>query len=82
MDSDNDNDHLFNQHSVHKALTWCQGKRVWAVAFPGLYVEDRGVCLLAVHFCRTVDRVVGHPRPSLAGIGVPWVSLLGPTDVP
>ena len=24
----------------------------------------------------------GHPRPSLSGIGVPWVSLPGPTDVP
>ena len=39
------------------------------------------VCLV-VHVCRTVDRVVGHPRPSLSNIGVPWVSLLGPTDVP
>ena len=29
-----------------------------------------------------MDRVVGHPRPSLSGIGVPWVSLPGPTDVP
>ena len=25
-----------------------------------------------VHVCRTVDRVVGHPRPRLSGIGVPW----------
>ena len=39
------------------------------------------VCLLVVHVCRTVDRVVGHPRPSLSGMGVPWVSLLGPTEV-
>ena len=37
---------------------------------------------LVVHVCRTVDRVVGHPRPLLSGIGVPWVSLPGPTDVP
>ena len=37
---------------------------------------------LVVHVCRTVDRVVGHPRPSLAGFGVPWMSLPGPTDVP
>ena len=35
-------------------------------------VEDSGVCLVVVHVCRTVDRVVGYPRPS-AGIGVPWV---------
>ena len=27
---------------------------------------------MVVHVCRAVDRVVGHPRPSLAGIGVPW----------
>ena len=46
-------------------------------------VGDSGACLLlVVHVCRTVDRVVGHPRPSLSGIGVPWVSLPGPTDVP
>ena len=45
-------------------------------------VKDSGACLLVVHVCRTVDRVVGHPRPSLSGIGVPWVSLPGPTDVP
>ena len=45
-------------------------------------VKDSGVCLLVVHVCRTVDRVVCHPRPSLSGIGVPWVSLPGPTDVP
>ena len=45
-------------------------------------VKDNGACLLVVHVCRTVDRVVGHTRPSLAGIGVPWVSLPGPTDVP
>ena len=45
-------------------------------------VKDSGVCLLVVHVCRTVDRVVSHPRPSLAVIRVPWVSLSGPTDVP
>ena len=45
-------------------------------------VKDSGACLLVVHVCRTVDRVVGHPRPSLAGISVPWASLPGPTDVP
>ena len=45
-------------------------------------VKDSGACLLVVHVCRTVDRVVGHPRPSLADIGVPCVSLPGPTDVP
>ena len=45
-------------------------------------VKDSGVCLLVVHVCRTVDRVVGHPWPSLSGIGVPWVSLPGSTDVP
>ena len=44
-------------------------------------VEDSGVCLLVVDVFRTVDRAVGHPRPSLAGIGVPWGSLRGPTDV-
>ena len=32
---------------------------------------------LDVHVCRTVDRVVGHPQPSLSGIGAPWVSLPG-----
>ena len=49
---------------------------------PALYVVgNSGVCLLVVHVCRTVDRVVGHTRPSLAGIGVPWVSFMGPTDV-
>ena len=45
-------------------------------------VKEIGVCVLAVHVCRTVDGVLGHLRPSLAGIGVPWVSVLGPTDVP
>ena len=45
-------------------------------------VKDSGDCLLVAHVCRTVDRLVGHPRPSLAGIGVLWVSLPGPTDVP
>ena len=30
-----------------------------------------GVCLLVVHVCRTADRVVGHSRPSLPGIGCP-----------
>ena len=29
-----------------------------------------------------VEQVVGHPRPSLSGTGVPWVSLPGPTGVP
>ena len=43
--------------------------------------KDSGACLLVVHVYRTVYRVVGHQRPSLAGIGVPWVSLPGPTDV-
>ena len=38
-------------------------------------VKDSGVCLLLVHVCRNMDRVVGHPRPSLVGMGVPWVSL-------
>ena len=47
-----------------------------------MYVKDSGVCLLDVHVCRTVDRVVGHAQSSLAGIGVPRVSLPGPTDVP
>ena len=47
-----------------------------------VYVKDSGVCLLVVHVCRTVDRVAGHPQSSLVGIGVPWVSLPGPTDVP
>ena len=37
---------------------------------------------LVVHVCRAVDRVVGHPRPSLSGFGVPWVSLPEPTNVP
>ena len=45
-------------------------------------VKDSGVCRLVVHVRRTVDRVVGHPRPSLSGTGVPWVSLPGPTGVP
>ena len=40
-------------------------------------VQDSGACLLFVHVCRTVDRVVGRPRHSLAGIGV-RVSLRGP----
>ena len=42
---------------------------------PLYVVKDKSACLLVVHVCRTVDRVLGHPRPSLAGIGVP-------TDVP
>ena len=29
-----------------------------------------------------MELVAGHPRPSLSGTGVPWVSLLGPTGVP
>ena len=45
-------------------------------------VKDSGVCLLVMDVCRTVDRAVGHPRPHLSGIGVPWVSLPGPTNVP
>ena len=49
----------------------------------GLYVvKDNGARLLVVHVCRTVDRVVGHPRPSLASIGVPCVSLPESTNVP
>ena len=45
-------------------------------------VGDSGACLsLVVHVCRTGDRVVGtQGLPS--GIGVPSVSLPGPTDVP
>ena len=31
---------------------------------------------------RTVEVMSGHPRPSLSGTGVPWVSLPGPTGVP
>ena len=41
-------------------------------------VKDSGACLVVVHVCRTVDRVVGHRRPSLAGIGVPCMSLREP----
>ena len=37
---------------------------------------------LVVHVCRTMDRVVVHPQPRLSGIGVPFVSLPGPTGVP
>ena len=37
---------------------------------------------LVVCVCRTVNRVMGHPRPSLVGISVPWVLLPRQTDVP
>ena len=44
-------------------------------------VEDSDVCLLVVHVCRAVDRVVGHPRPFLSATGVPFVTSPGPIGV-
>ena len=55
---------------------------IQSVSLKMYVVKDSGACFVFVHVCRTVDRVVGHPRPSLSGIGVPWVSFPGPTDVP
>ena len=85
-DQKNDNDHVLRSNTRGRS----KDSFLIGVCITDFSLEKRDCTLLktvvpvlvVVHVCRTVDRVVGHPRPSLSGIGVPWVSLLGPTDGP
>ena len=59
------------------------GRRIGVQREVKMYVVLKsGACLLVVHVCRTVDRVVGNPRPFLSGTSVPWMSLPGTTGGP
>ena len=70
--------HTTPQLPFLRPLFNCFAKISWVERPPCfLYVvKDNGVCLLVVHVCRTVDRVVGHPRPSLSRAGLHRCALM------
>ena len=56
-------------------------RRKFMFTFFVYVVRDSGACLFGCARLSHCGSCCG-PRPSLSGIGAPWVSLPGPTDVP